>query len=129
MYYQVNDYKNAELYSKEALQLANESNFLIIKIESSKVLYNTYIKTGQAKQALEMHELYNNSRDSLLSEKNQKEVINQQLKYEYEKKSLADSLVFVNKKKIDDLKHEAELKVEQNQRYALYGGLSLVIIF
>jgi len=127
--YKQGNYKKAIEYYQKALVIAQEVGIAGKTKSVSESLYKSYKKLGSYKDALDMHELFILTRDSILSETNQKEVMSQELKYNYEKKSLADSLEFINKKKIDDLKHEAELKVEQNQRYALYGGLSLVIIF
>jgi nucleosome binding factor SPN SPT16 subunit len=64
-------------------------------------------------------------RDSLSNVETKKASIKNQLKYEYEKKATADSVQVVEEKKVV----AAQLKQEKTQRYALYGGLCLVVIF
>jgi len=126
---ETNNTKKAKEYIAKVIQIENETKFLSSKSDAYFLLYTLYKKEANYKNALETHEIYIRVRDSISNETNQKEVMNQELKYNYEKKSLADSLNFVNQKNITDLKHEAELKVEKQQRYALYGGLTLVLIF
>ena len=129
IYFEQGNYFKSIEYNEKALALAKKIGVISKTKDVSESLYKSYKKMGSYKEALEMHELYIQSRDSILSEKNQKEVMSQEFQYNYSKKALADSLDFISKKKINDLQHEAELTVEQNQRYALYSGLLLVIIF
>jgi hypothetical protein len=63
--------------------------------------------------------------DSLNMESNKKASIESQLKYEYEKKAVADSVRVVEEKKVV----AAQLKQKRTQRYALYGGLGLMALF
>jgi len=79
-----------------------------------------------------MFELYVKMRDSINNGQTRKAAIKSQLKYEFDKKALADSIRAMDEKKIKDAKIQegvAKLKQEQTMRYALYGGLALVIIF
>ena len=48
-----------------------------------------------------------------------------QLKYDFEKKAAEERLIAENEKKLDELK----IKQEQKQKYLLYGGLVLTLIF
>jgi hypothetical protein len=72
-----------------------------------------------------MYELYSQMRDSINNEEVRRSTIKSQLKYEYEKKAAADSVKVAEEKKLSS----AQLKYEQNQRYALYGGLALTAVF
>ncbi|MBN4077674.1 tetratricopeptide repeat protein, partial [bacterium AH-315-C20] len=116
-------------YGNRALSIAQEIGHVIHTKEAAKVLYNGYKATSNYKKALEMHELYVTMRDSILSGENQKEIIRHEFKYQYEKKALADSVTHAKESQIKDVmldKKQAQLKSEQTQRYALYGGLGLV---
>lgn len=79
-----------------------------------------------------MYELYIETRDSILSEESQKDVMRQEFQYNYEKKAAADSMANAKANEIRDVQiaqQEAEIKVKRNQQYALYGGLFLVLVF
>jgi hypothetical protein len=64
-------------------------------------------------------------RDSIQNESNRKNLTSMQLQYQYEKKTLADSLKTAGEKKI----HEARLAQERTQKYALYLGLFITLVF
>jgi len=117
---------------KEAMQIANESGNLKIISDVAKDVYQYYRDAGQYNQALKTYELYIQSEDSLQSEANQKELIRQQYKYTYEKQAAADSVRAAEEKKVTDAQlaaQEAKLEQEKTQRYALFGGLGLALVF
>jgi hypothetical protein len=62
--------------------------------------------------------LFTKIEDSLKSEKNKKEILRQEFKHQYDKKTASDKI-----------RHEAKLQQERLQRYVLYGGLGIVFIF
>ena len=72
-----------------------------------------------------MHELSVKMNDSIKSEQSKKDVVRQEFKYQYEKKTAADSVKAIEEKKVV----AAQFKQEQTQRYALYGGVALLLIF
>lgn len=72
-----------------------------------------------------MYELYITTRDSILSEKNQREVIRQGYKYEYDKQAIADSVAYAQVQKVQ----EAKLETSRILQYALIGGLTLLLAF
>ena len=79
-----------------------------------------------------MYELHISMRDSIESEENEREVIRQEYKYIYEKEALADSIRGAEAKKVLDAQIEAqtaELKHERTQRFALYGGVLVLLLF
>ncbi|MDP1799958.1 MAG: hypothetical protein Q8L81_01305, partial [Bacteroidota bacterium] len=59
------------------------------------------------------------------NQETRKASIKSQLKYEYEKKVAADSVKVAEEKKLTTL----QLKQEENQRYFLYAGLLLTLVF
>ena len=71
-------------------------------------------------------------RDSIESEANHKEIINQKYKYEYEKQAATDSVsaskeIEVKNSQLE--KKETEIKSKRIQQYFLFIGLFLVIVF
>lgn len=126
------DYPKSIRYANKAMDLARELNGLIELSQSALVLWKAYKATGNHKLALDMHELYMTTRDSIRSEENQKEVIRQQFKYQYEKQAAADSVRASHEKKLKDVqiaKHQAEIKARKIQQYFLFGGLGFVLVF
>jgi len=103
---------------------------------ASQVLSLIYQKLGNYKEGLAMYQLYINMRDSILSEANQKEVIRQEYKYQYEKQ--ADSTAIEQLKK-DELalaeeKRKEDIATKENEKNNLIigsgaGGLGLVLLF
>jgi serine phosphatase RsbU (regulator of sigma subunit) len=76
--------------------------------------------------------VYTQLRDSAVNESNRKATMQRYLRYNYDKKAAADSIRNLEEKKVSAAQIAAQrsaLKQEQTQRYALYGGLSLLIVF
>jgi hypothetical protein len=89
------------------------------------VLQHVYASTGDFNGAFEMSQLFIKMRDSVHNIENKNLLLKNQLKYEYEKKMLADSLK-VNSERIA---HKAELTQEKQRRYTLYAGMALLVLF
>ena len=101
------NYNMAIEYNSKALALAQEAMVAIeIKVAAYE-LWKSYSEKNQYKTALEMHELYITTRDSIQSEKHQKEVIRQQYKYQYEKQLAADSIKNLEARKLKDAEFRA----------------------
>ena len=106
-------FSKAISYSSRAFSLANEIGMVRIIQSTSGCLYESYKALGKTKEALEMYETYVTMNDSLQREENQREVIRQEYKYEYEKEALSDSLQFAKKEMIKNL----ELKKSENTKW------------
>lgn len=134
-----NNLAKAVEYSVRSLNVAQDIGSLENIKSAAQSLKDFYIKTNKYDKALEMYELYIESRDSLNSEANQKQLIRQQYKYQYEKQAAADSIKSAEEAKVKDAqiakqealaeKQDAELENKRNQQYALFGGLALVLVF
>jgi tetratricopeptide (TPR) repeat protein len=107
----------------EALQLAQETGMSTNIRDIAKSLVKNYKALDQPAKALEMHELYIQMRDSILSEENQKEVMRQQFQYDYEKK---EALAAAEQAKKDAIAAE-QLKRKNQQRNAFIGGFALTL--
>ncbi len=122
----------AKQYVLESVKYAKEIGFTETIRASSDLAYRILKKKNDFKLSFEMYELYIQMRDSVNSEQNKKASIKTQLKYEYEKQAAADSVKNAEEQKVKDAQlnaQSASLKQEKTQRYALYGGLILVIGF
>jgi len=136
IHYEQNDYVEAKNYSLRALNIAQKIGMPLKTQNASQVLSLIYQKLGNYKEGLAMYQLYINMRDSILSEANQKEVIRQEYKYQYEKQ--ADSTAIEQLKK-DELalaeeKRKEDIATKENEKNNLIigsgaGGLGLVLLF
>ena len=119
-------------YAKQAFKISNELNYPNDINTSAGTLKLIYKEQHNYKDALAMYELQILMRDSIKNNKTKKENIKKQLQYEYEKKAAADSVKHAEEQKVKNSllnAQQAQLKQEKTQRFALYGGLVLVIAF
>jgi tetratricopeptide (TPR) repeat protein len=115
----------AEKNALEALKLSKELAFPENIRDVALVLCNIYSLEKKYASSLEMYELHIRMRDSLNNEQTRKASIKSDLRYEFEKKAIADSVKVMEEKKLAG----AQLKHEKTQRYSLYAGLSLLGLF
>ncbi|MEX1187904.1 MAG: adenylate/guanylate cyclase domain-containing protein [Bacteroidia bacterium] len=125
IYFEKQDYNRSLNYSTRSLIISQESGAIIETRRAASLLWKLNKKLGRHKKALEFYELYITMRDSIESEENQKEVIRQEFKYEYEKKSVRDSLAFEAEKAIQ----AEELEREKTVKNSLTAGFILVALF
>lgn len=126
------NYIDADKCIQQSLDIASELGYPLDIQIAAEMLTKISKHKGDWKKAIEMHELYVLMRDSLTNIENNKLAIKQNLKYEYEKKSLADSVLTAEEKKVTNAQIEmqqAQINSEQTKRYTLYGGLALVLLF
>lgn len=120
------------VFALKSLKLAQELGFPEQIRSSASTLTRIYKKQRQFGKALEMYELEIQMRDSIDHIENKKASVSKQFQYQYEKKVAADSVVNMQKSKVKNARLEAQnaqLKNEKTQRFALYGGLILVLVF
>lgn len=118
-------YAVAEKYLKESLQIAQQISSLNQVKFVHQYLYQLYRAMGSSREALTHYELFIQYRDSLFNMENTRASMQQEMKFAFEKKAAADSVRTAEESKVI----RAQLKQEATQRYALYGGLSLVALF
>ena len=130
----INFYKNhdALYYANLALISAKKVGFPQYIRNASSTVKRINKSKGRFKAALEMYELEIQMRDSINNITNKKALIKKQFQYQYEKKAAADSVKNAEEQKVKNAQltaQQAQLKQERTQRFALYGGLLLVIAF
>lgn len=133
------EFSKSIINGKKALAIAQELNAILEIKNAAELLWVINKKLGKNKEALLMHELYIQMRDSIESEENQKAVIQQQYKYEYDKKAAADSIKAMEEAKVQEAlltaekaeteKQKAQVKQQEQQKYYLFGGLALALLF
>lgn len=132
IYYMQGEYAKGLNYGKRSLFIAKEINNAIQIRNAAELLWRLNKAMGRFKESLVMYELYIASRDSIDSEKIQRAVIQQEYKYAYEKQAVADSIKAAEAVKVKDallLAEIAENKQNRQQKYFLYAGLVLALLF
>lgn len=119
------DLKRAFVFSTRSMKIAQEIGYPEIIYRNASTLKNIYKIQNNFTEAFKMLELEVLMRDSLKSQNNRKAAIQKEFQYMYEKKAAEDSVKVAEEKKVVT----AQLKQEKTQRFALYGGLALVLIF
>ncbi len=130
-YYEEGNYARAISYVNKALDMAQRNKLNYGISDAANILYLCHKALSNYKKSLSLLELHMQTRDSLQSEENKKEVIRQGYKYRYEKRAAADSIAFVAQQEIQNIKiaeQQSQLNSEQTQRFLLYGVLTMIII-
>lgn len=120
-----NKLAEAKGYAEKALKISHELNFPNIIRFSAEALQNIYEKQKNFEQAYEMLKISKEMGEVIVNDETKKEMMQKEMQYIYDKKNIADSLKIVEEKKITSL----QLKQEENQRYILYGGLAITLVF
>ncbi|MBC7863204.1 MAG: tetratricopeptide repeat protein [Bacteroidia bacterium] len=117
-------------YANRSLNIAQQMAYPQNIRDAARMLTKIYKKQNNAKEALAMFELEIKMSDSINNTETKKASIKTQLKYEYEKKTAADSVKNAEEQKVKDAQltaQTASLKQEKFQRYSLVVGLLIVL--
>lgn len=132
MFLRQGNYKEALVHGIRSLRMGQELGFPSNIHDAARILKAIYSKQNKYKEAFDMYELEIKMRDSIANEETKKAAIKKQFQYAYEKQAAQDSVKHAEEQKIKNAQlsaQEAQLNVEKTQRYALYGGLLLVVAF
>jgi two-component system, LytTR family, sensor kinase len=87
------EYKTALEYANKTFNLSIKDNNIALKLVAANFLSSVYKYTHNYKQAYEMQSLYLVLNDSIQKVENKKNIVEAQLKYEYEKKELKNASI------------------------------------
>lgn len=130
IYFELGQFQRSIELGQQSLKIARDIGIANETKNIAYTLYQSYKNENQYKDALDMHELYISTRDTIESQENQKEVIRQEYKYAYEKQALADSIKNAELQKVKDAELAAQKAISEQQKlrsYFLYGGLIVAI--
>lgn len=130
--YSMGELLTALIYGERSLKLSKELGFPASINHAATILKKIYTRQNKYKEAYEMFDLEIRMRDSINSQETKKAAIKKQFEYAYEKQAARDSVRNAEEQKIKDAKlttQRSQLTKEKTQRFALYGGLLLVIAF
>ncbi len=125
IYNNLHNIDSAIIYAHKAIDLAKESNDNAEIVYSSMLLSDAYFEKGNFQQSIKYLKLHVLMKDSVYNYEKQKEISQKQMRFEFEKKTIADSLKVSEDKKIT----QEKLKQEATIRYSLFFFLALLIMF
>lgn len=128
IYRNLGDINKALNYLERALVISDSIGEIKKSKEAAGILWELYRETGRYREGLDMYELFIGYRDSLLNEGARIKIIDQEYKYNYDKKRITDSLSFIQEKEMDQLLHKSNLEAETNKKYSLYASIVFLII-
>lgn len=119
-------------YALQSMQISKELGYPEYINDAASILKSIYKRQSNFKEALAMHELEINMRDSLTNEESKKESVRKSFQYQYEKKAAADSVKNAEEQKVKNAlltAQNAQLQKEKTTRFALFGGIILIAAF
>lgn len=141
IYLELKQASKAQQFGLKAYQLLPLLPELENRITVTELLYKAYKQEGKFDKALKYHEEFLASKDSLVDKEEQREIIRQEYKYQYQKEAIKDSIEAAEAMRINQLKlsnerarnrqNELEKQTQQISIYFLIFALILtgIIIF
>lgn len=123
IYYALGKYNQAIDSSKKSLEIAKKLNSKTGVKSSALSLTKSYVEKQNFKEAYFNHVLYTQVKDSLFNEESAKILQEMETKYQTEKKQQE-----IEKQKLTIDKQDAQARTERIMRFAMLGGLVLVIL-
>lgn len=117
--------QKALLHARQALHISETMGYTEHIMNASNCLAQIYQRMGNYKDAYDMHVLFKQMSDSLSGESNRKAALQKEFQYLSDKRAAADSVKAAEAEKV----FTATLSQERTQKYALYGGIGLVLLF
>ena len=124
-YTNLKKYDEAEEYCNKTLIFYKKTGDLNGVKDANKILYSLNEVRGNYKKAIGYYKDYVTFRDSISNEENTKKNTQLLMNYDFDKKTIADSVQIAEERKVNEIK----FKQEKTQRWALYGGLTLLLLF
>ncbi|MCK8496024.1 tetratricopeptide repeat protein [Spirosoma sp. RP8] len=122
--YQLGKSKDAVKKCRNGLQLAEKVGSVSMKKRGCDCLYQSYKAFGNTGQALYYFEQANTLEDSL----NLSETANRVMNIEFQKQQLVDSIAYVQKEHIIQLKHKEEVERQEKQRNMIILSLGFILL-
>ncbi len=122
----------AKKYGDLSLELIEDDQLLDLKSNSLEVLAKVYEKLNQNEKALDFLENSQLLNDSVNREENKTAIAEAEIKYEYDKKLVRDSLVNLQKQRVFDASlavKNAELKSQSKITNGIVLILFLIVVF
>jgi signal transduction histidine kinase/CheY-like chemotaxis protein len=129
LYFKLNELVKSNSNLESGLKIAEKIGAIHQIRDASKSLYKNYKSMGQSQRSLSMLEQYNLIRDSISNEENERSLIRQEYKYDYEKQALTDSIYAADQDRIVAEAHRNEIiKKDKTRNFLVIAGLIIVLL-
>jgi tetratricopeptide (TPR) repeat protein len=132
IYYEINDINKSLEYANKCLSLAYKIGLKDLEKDVYLLFYKINKSKNQKDKALDYYEKYIAIKQEIDNELKQKEIARKEIQYEFDLKSKADSIKHSQEKQLKDTQiriQKQALEAEKMQKYSLYGGLLIVLVF
>jgi len=120
LYFSTGKNSEASKFAEQAFKFSNQIGFPEYIRRSAQLLKDIYLKAGNYKKAIEMYDLYILMKDSIVNTENREAAVKDKFQYKYEVKSAGDSIRNLEQRRVEEVKHENEVK---RQRFYMFGGI------
>ena len=118
---------DAKKYAREGFKISKRLGFPESIRDAALILSGIYKYENNPSKELEMYKLYVEMNDSISNEETKKVTIKHNIRYQFEKQALTDSLGRVESEKIKDLEHSQE--IEAQKLYSFIGIVGFGLMF
>ena len=132
VYIEKGNFKKAVEYCEKSYEAALSISLLEVEVGACECLTRAYEGVRDYRNALKYSKLHRFYSDSLINKQKIQESTKKELEYDFGKKLLADSISHHKEQEVKQAeieKQKAQLQTKENQQYALFGGIALVLIF
>ena len=128
IYFDKHNFSEAKRYYQMALDLGKKIGYPGIIKNAAKYLSLVYKKEKKYKTGWEVYELYIKMQDSIHNQETVKATLKQNMRYEYEKQHMSDSIVHVKQIQIKNLDISQQKELNKKQSIIIYVFLAAFII-
>lgn len=121
---QIGEWEEAEKLALESKRIAEQLDYPIDLMHSSKTLMTIYEQKKSYEKAYLNAKQYSNLKEEIQNERHVNEAFKKGMTYEYQKNALEDSLKYENERQLS----QAVLKQKRTESFALYIVLGLLIV-
>lgn len=132
VYFKNKNYGKSLKYSRIGLETAQENQLIAYIRDAAKWRFKSFEAIGNNAEAFVAYKTFITARDSIYSEENQREILNQEFQYNYNKKVLADSIRIQSERYQQEIRikrEEAKSKRNRTLAYAAFGILAFALVF
>lgn len=126
-------------WCKRSFDISGKIGAMSQQVEACACIYEGYKGMKDGLMALSYMEKYMGLRDTLINSEQEKKIILNEFQYEYDKKSTSDSIMHAEAARRKDLEisrqkaiaeeQKAVADKERIQKYMLWGGVTLILLF
>ncbi|MFK8046205.1 MAG: tetratricopeptide repeat protein [Crocinitomicaceae bacterium] len=131
-YFDNNNMSLAQQYLDSSLEKYLQLGIISKAARASHELYRLHSAKKDYRKALSFFEVSQSLEDSVRIMENKEATLKLKFEHDYEKKTIADSISFAKKEEVNLLKlseQEAQIEKDKIQKYALFGGIGLLLVF